>query len=62
MVLSGDMSFGRCIKISTWEEVLSSMRLILILPWSLAFKILSINEDVFVPKGISFITKVFLSN
>ena len=44
------------------EEVLSSMRFILIFPCSLAFIILSIKEEVLVLNGISLITKVFLSS
>ena len=37
---------GRCIKISTSEEVLSSIFLIFILPLSFAFRIDSINEKL----------------
>ena len=62
MVLSGEISLGKWTKISTADEVLSSTRLTLILPCSFAFRILSIREEVLVLKGISLITKVFLSN
>ena len=61
MVLSGESPAGKCTKISTSEEVLSSMRFILSFPLSFAFRILSIREVVVVVKGISVITKVFLS-
>ena len=43
IVLSGETPFGRWIRISTSEAVLSSIFLILILPFSLAFKIESIK-------------------
>ena len=62
MVLSGEIPEGKCTNISTSAAVLSSIFFILIFPLSLAFKIESIKDDVLVPKGISDITKVFLSN
>ena len=62
MVLSGETPGKRWIKISTSAAVLSSIFLILIFPFSLAFKILSIKLEVLVENGIWVITKVFLSN
>jgi hypothetical protein len=62
MVLSGEMPFGKCTKISTLAAVLSSICLILMVPFSFAFKMESIKVDVVVPKGISVITNVFLSS
>ena len=62
MVLSGEMLGGRWIRISTSAAVLSSIRLILIFPLSLAFKIESISDEVVVLNGIWRITKVFLSS
>ena len=48
IVLSGDTSFGRWIRISTFSVVISSIFLILILPLSLAFRIESMRMwDVF---------------
>ena len=47
--------------ISTSLAVLSSTRLILILPLSFAFKMLSISELVVTPNGNSRMTKVLLS-
>ena len=61
MVLSGEIPEGNEIAISTNSEVLSSTFLILILPFSFAFKIELINEVVVVVKGISVICNVFLS-
>ena len=49
IVLSGDIPEGIWMIISVFEDVLSSTFLILILPLSLAFKILSIRDEVFVP-------------
>src|SRR5690606_4443427 len=62
IVLSGEIPGGKCTKISTFAAVLSSILLIFILPLSLAFKIESIKVDVLVPKGISVMAKVYLSN
>ncbi len=62
MVLSGETPLGKCTKISTSAAVLSSIRLILILPLSFAFNTESIREEVVVAYGISLITNVFLSN
>ena len=61
MVLSGEIPEGNEIDISTNSEVLSSTFLILIFPFSFAFKIELINEVVVVLKGISVICNVFLS-
>ena len=61
IVLSGDILGGKCTNISTFAAVLSSIFLILILPLSLAFRMLSISDEVVVAKGISVITSVFLS-
>ena len=52
IVLSGEIPGGRYINISTFSAVLSSIFLILIFPLSLAFSILSINDEVLVEKGI----------
>ena len=52
ILLSGDTPFGKCTRISTSLAVLSSILLILIFPFSLAFKIESISVDVVVEKGI----------
>ena len=57
IILSGETSLGKCIKISTSEAVLSSTFFILIFPFSLALRILSIREPVLVPYGISFIKR-----
>ena len=62
MVLSGEIFGGKCTNISTLAAVLSSIFLIFIFPFSLALTILSIRVEVVVPKGISVITKVFLSS
>ena len=62
IVLSGEIPFGKCTKISTLAAVLSSIFFILIFPFSFAFKIESISDEVVVPKGISVITSVFLSS
>ena len=60
--LSGETPGKRWINISTSAAVLSSIFLIFIFPFSLAFKILSINVDVLVEKGIWVMTNVCLSN
>ena len=62
MVISGETPGANCISISTSLAVLSITFLILILPVSLAFKILSIKPPVVVEYGISLINNVFLSN
>ena len=62
MVLSGLTLLAKCTTTSTSLAVLSSTRLILILPLSLAFKMLSISEPVVTPKGSSRMTKVLLSS
>ena len=62
MVLSGETPGGKWITISTSAAVLSSIFLILIFPFSLAFRILSIKVEVFVENGIWVITKVCLSS
>ena len=62
------MSFTICVfnidstNISTSAAVLSSIFLIFILPLSFAFNIESMSDDVFVAKGISVMTNVFLLN
>ena len=61
IVLSGDIPEGRCIKISTLEDVLSSIFLIFIFPLSFALIIESIKDVVVVLKGNSEIFKVDLS-
>ena len=48
-VLSDDTPGVRCTKISTFPAVLSSTFLTLIFPFSMAFRIESINEDVVFP-------------
>ena len=62
MVLSGDIPDGKWIRISTSLEVLSSIFLTFIFPLSFALRIESIKVEVLVLKGISFITRVFLSS
>ena len=49
MVLSEETPGAKCTKISTSFAVLSSTFLILILPLSLAFKMLSITVEVVLP-------------
>ena len=61
MAISADMPGPNCTSISTSFAVLSMTLFTLNLPLSLAFKILSINDPVVVPKGISLINKVLLS-
>ena len=61
IILSGLTLFAKWTTISTSLAVLSSTFLILILPLSLAFKILSISELVVTPNGSSRITSVLLS-
>ncbi len=61
MVLSDETPGARWICISTFAAVLSSIFLIFILPFSLAFIIDSINEEVVFPKGTSVTTNVLLS-
>ena len=61
MVLSGDTLGGNCILISTSAAVLSSIFLILIFPFSFAFRMESISDEVVVEKGISLIISVCLS-
>ena len=60
IVLSGEIPAGKCTRISTSAAVLSSIFLILILLFSLALRIESINDEVVVPNGTSVITNVFL--
>ena len=48
--------------ISAFAEVLSSILRTLIFPLSFALMMDSINEPVFVPKGISVTVSVLLSN
>ena len=52
IILSGETPGVKWIKISTSAAVLSSIFLTLIFPFSFAFKILSINVEVFVENGI----------
>ena len=61
IIISGETSLASKMLISTSSEVLSSIFLILILPFSLAFKILSIRSPVFLEKGNSVMHRVFLS-
>ena len=61
IILSGEILGARWMIISTFAEVLSSTFFIFIFPLSLALRMLSINEPVVEPKGISVITSVFLS-
>ena len=53
---------GRCTNISTFSEVLSSIFLILIFPFSLALMIELISVVVVVANGNSVIFRVFLSS
>lgn len=61
IVLSGDTSGWRWIRISTLSEVLSSIFLILIFPFSFALIILSIRSPVVLEKGSSVTISVCLS-
>ena len=60
-VLSGDVPGVKCIIISAFADVLSSIFLTFIFPFSFALMIDSIKEPVVVPKGISCMIKVLLS-
>ena len=61
IVLSVDVPLGSCISTSTSLAVLSTTFFILILPLSLAFRMLSISAPVVVPYGTSVMASVFLS-
>ena len=62
MVLSGDTSFGRWMTMFTFPAVRSSIFLILIFPFSFAFRMESMTICVVFPNGISVMAMVFLSS
>ena len=62
LVCSGSTPAGRCTRMSTCWAVLSSMRAILIFPFSAAETMVSIRISVVTPNGISVMRRSFFDS